>query len=346
MAHTRTIVLVTVIIVVIAAAVYFFATIPEVISVSPVAGGEGVEADSVLIIRFDRPVRRTLLEYSLFPEVHGEWQFEGPLLKNHLFRTLVFRPAVGFVPETEYQILVRKIAPFLALGVPREKEFLSYFKTRGVSPAEAATLPREALQAPEAKGPQITLLDIPIDWQDDPLSCEAASLKMALGGKGVMVSEDDIMAEIGYDPTPRKGNVWGDPFEAFVGSIMGSMCTTGYGVYAPAVADAADRWSEANAEMHMTLSGLVEELSLGNPVIVWGTLPVKTLHDCSWVSPAGKPIKAFKETHVRLAVGFVGDPENPEKIILNDPLAGRLYWPTAYFLENWKRFDNSAVVVR
>ena len=89
-----------------------------------------------------------------------------------------------------------------------------------------------------------------------------------------------------------------------------------------------------------------KEIESGNPVVVWGTMPVNNLSDCSWFTTEGKYIKAFRETHVRLAVGFVGDSENPSKIILNDPLSGRLYWDTSYFLTNWSAFDYSGVVVR
>ena len=81
-------------------------------------------------------------------------------------------------------------------------------------------------------------------------------------------------------------------------------------------------------------------------MIVWGTLPVPYIHDCSWYTPGGKYIKAIREDHVRLVVGFIGKPENPLKIILNDPLSGRLYWTTSYFLTNWRAFGYSGVVIK
>ena len=196
---------------------------------------------------------------------------------------------------------------------------------------------------PGGKG---ALLDIALDWQDHPLSCEAASLKMALAGKGIKITEGEIMEEIGFDPTLHEQSIWGDPYRAFVGDIDGKMCSTGYGVYWEPTAEAALKWRPAEFFSDWSLDNLIREIKSGNPVVVWGKLDVEQLTDCSWFTSEGKYIKAYKETHVRLVVGFTGPAENPENIIINDPLAGRLYWPTSYFLENWKVFGNWILGVR
>ena len=159
---------------------------------------------------------------------------------------------------------------------------------------------------------------------------------MALAGKGVYISEDDIMKEIGYDPTPHRDGIWGDPYKGFVGNINGKICATGYGVYWTRVAKAANKWRGAESFSGWKLTDLTREIALGNPVIFWGTLPVKEIHDCSWHTPEGKYIKAVREDHVRVIVGFIGSVDNPLKIIINDPLAGRLYWSSSYFLTNWR----------
>lgn len=161
---------------------------------------------------------------------------------------------------------------------------------------------------------------------------------MALNGKGIYVTEEDIMRKIGYDLTPHKGDIWGDPSQAYIGDIDGKICNTGYGVYWEPVAKAANFWREAEAFSGWNLEDLIKEIEFGNPVIFWGTLPTGTLTDCSWYTPDGKYIKAYQQTHVRLVIGFIGDPENPSKIIINDPLSGRLYWDTSFFLTNWSNF--------
>ena len=297
--------------------------------------------DSQVIIKFNKPVKRQEIRHIITPEVLGEWSFENSLVKNHLFRTLIFTPAIGFKPDTEYRVDLENIVNTFRMGGVGNFSF-SFKTIRDVNDSDVGHPSFESI--PE---PKVTLIDIPIDWQDYPLSCEAASLKMAMHAKGVYISEDEIMQKIGYDTTPHLGNFWGDPDKAFVGNIYGEICKTGYGVYWDPVAKAANYWRNAEAFSNWTLEQLIKEIELGNPVVFWGVLPGKELTDCSWwYAKEGKRIKAFKEDHVRLVVGFIGEPENPSKIIINDPLSGRLYWDTEDFLNNWGIFENSGVVVR
>lgn len=333
--------------------IYLFILPPRVMSISPFNQTQDVDLDSFLIIKFDKPVKRQILKHFIVPETHGEWKFEDPLIKNHLFRTLVFTPAVGLEQNTQYQVKIENVISPLRIGLANSFSFS--FKTQAISSEKISqdkTQPEKSIGSqPETSSlaqtePKITFLNIALDWQDHPLSCEAASLKMALVSKGVYVSENDIMGKIGYDLTPHQGDVWGEPNKAYVGNIGGKMCDTGYGVHWEPAAKAANTWREAESFSGWNLENLIKEIELGNPVIVWGTLPVGTLHDCFWYTPEGRHIKTFQETHVRLVVGFIGEVENPSKIILNDPLTGRLYWSTSYFLTNWKAFGYSGVVVR
>jgi uncharacterized protein YvpB len=315
---------------------YFFILPPRVISVVPSNGNDSVALNSSLIIKFNRPIERRELQHSITPEAYGEWKFEDSLIENHLFRTTVFTPAVDLEPNTQYHVELEGISNPLGIGLSNEFSF--GFKTQ------------EKIEIVKPIGfeeePKITLLDIPLDWQDYSLSCEAASLKMALAFKKVGVSEDEIMRKIGYDLTPRKDDIWGDPYQVYVGDIKGKICETGYGVYWEPVAKAASNWREAESFSNWGIEELIRELQSSNPVVFWGTLPDKALNDCSWHTSEGKYVKAFKEAHVRLIVGFISENGNPSKIIINDPLSGRLYWPVSYFLTNWEAFDYSGVVIR
>ena len=312
---------------------------PRVISVSPANSSQDISLNAELIINFDKPLNRRQIQHTISPEILGEWKFENPLVKNHLFKTLVFKPAVNFEPNTNYQVKLENIKGF---SLAKNNYFSFIFKTKENEQNQVLATTTNS----SSSEPEITLIDAPLYWQKYRLSCEAASLRMALAAKEVYISEDDIMGEIGYDATPHKNNVWGDPYSAYVGDINGKICDTGYGVYWEPVAKAANNWIEAEAFSGWDLQKLTDEIKSGNPVIMWGTLPVDALHDCSWQTPQGKDIKTFKETHVRLVVGFIGDENNPEKIILNDPLSGKLYWDTSYFLKNWETFNYSGVVVR
>lgn len=210
---------------------YFFILPPKVIKIIPAENSENVSLNSEIIINFDKPVKRQELEHIITPEAFGEWKYENSLIKNHFYRTLVFVPAIDFQPDAQYWVELKNIISPLGLGF--SNSFFFTFTTEKISKEE--DLEKENKSNPDESNnsemnssedkpePKIALLDIPIDWQDYPLSCEAASLKMALGYKKVFVSEDEIMEKIGYDLTPRKGNIWGDPYKTYVGKIDGKI---------------------------------------------------------------------------------------------------------------------------
>ncbi|MFC1789695.1 C39 family peptidase [Patescibacteria group bacterium] len=309
---------------------------------SPENTAQNIPINSQVIISFDKPVERQSILHEISPETPGEWNFENPLIKNHLYRNLAFTPVINFQPETNYEVNLQNIKGF---GFGESTSFSFSFKTDTETKTETLVTLIEN-ENPTTSLSEITLIDTPFYWQKSKLSCEAASLRMALATKGIYVSEDEIMKEIGYDPTGRKGNVWGNPYEHFIGDINGKICETGYGVYWEPVERAAKKWREARAISGWNLPDLIKELESGNPIIFWGVLPTGILTDCSWYTEEGKYIKAWKEDHVRTIVGFIGSSDNPSKIIIHDPLSGTLYWPTDFFMDNWKAFEYSAVVIR
>jgi uncharacterized protein YvpB len=311
---------------------------PKVVNILPQNDQQNIAADSEIIVNFDKPVARQEISFTILPEVLGQWEFKDPMIENHLFKTSIFSPAVAFEPNTDYQVQINNIQ---GIAGSKSNSFSLAFSTEkkenGLSAQNSTTTTSQATT---------TLVKTVFHWQQHNLSCEAASLKMALSAKDVTVSENEIMNKIGFDSTPHQNGIWGDPDLAFVGNIDGKMCSTGYGVHWNPMAKAAQNWRPAEAFSNWTLPQLINELSLGNPVVMWGTLPLGTIHDYFWYTLTGKQIKTYRETHVRLIVGFVGPAENPTKIIMNDPLAGKLYWDTAYFLKNWQSFNFSGVVVR
>jgi uncharacterized protein YvpB len=313
---------------------------PKIINSSPENAAQNVSTNYKIIINFNKPINGPALEYSISPQVSGNWKFENPFIDGRFFKTLVFEPAADFSGGTNYKVEIRGIKGFLGI---KNNSFSLDFKTiENPNPAQFLVIKNYATSTQATT----TLIKTFFEWQKYNLSCEAASLKMALSAKGITVSEDEIMDKIGFDPTPHENGVWGDPNIAFVGDINGRMCDTGYGVHWEPVAKAANNWREAEAFSGWNLKKLIDEIQRQNPVIFWGIVPVNNVEYCSWQTPQGKHIKIYKETHVRLVVGFVGDPENPEKIIIEDPLYGKIYWKTDYFLKNWGSFNFSGVVVR
>ncbi|MFA6525135.1 MAG: Ig-like domain-containing protein [Patescibacteria group bacterium] len=296
---------------------YKFTTIGEirVTRTSPHDSATGVGTNSSLQITFDQEVDHVSAEahIALEPSVSLTFRWEG--------NTVNAQPTAPFQNNSTYKLNIKNgIVSVHGLNLTKD---LSYSFTTE---------------------PEVVKLAIASDLQDLPLSCEAAALKMALAGKGISVSENDIMAYVGYDTTPHSGATWGDPYEAFVGNIRGRQNTTGYGVYWGPIARAANHWRPAEAFTGWTVTQITEEISKGNAIVVWGVYG--SGYEDSWHTPAGKYIYAWKGEHARTVIGYVGSKENPSQIILNDTYAGQIYWTRARFEQDWSIFGNAGVVVR
>lgn len=188
-------------------------------------------------------------------------------------------------------------------------------------------------------------LAVPYHQQEHPLSCEIASLLMALDYKGIKVTESELIQQLPIsDPGPRhQNNTWGDPNIGFVGNINGTMPDTGYGVYEQPIYDLASKYRSAKIIANGTLSDLITELTNGNPVVVWGTV-VGRNKNISWKTPEGKVIAAQLDEHARTLIGFTGKSDNPQLLILLDPIYGEVRLTVKNFLKNWALLDKKAVV--
>ena len=196
-----------------------------------------------------------------------------------------------------------------------------------------------------------TYLTVPFLKQKYSLSCEIASLRMALAYKGKLLDEDFLISQLPFDTIDpisvdkvTGARVWGDPYKGFVGIINGKMPVTGYGVYDKPIYDIAKLYGEAELLENATLRDIIREILLGNPVVVWGSLTDGK--DISWVTPEGKEIKAIAGEHARVLVGFYGDPEQPTEILLVDPVYGHIRMSTEKFLKDWSHLGNMGVVIR
>lgn len=196
-----------------------------------------------------------------------------------------------------------------------------------------------------AKSKSAVNLAVPYHHQQHNLSCEAASLLMALQYRGVNVTENELIAQLPTsDPGPRNsGNIWGDPELGFVGNINGSMPNTGYGVYEQPIYNLALKYRPAKIIASGTVADLATELSNGNPVVIWGVIGKG--RDISWQTSAGLAIKAQMNEHARTLIGFTGTSDNPQLMILLDPIFGEIRMNIADFLANWAKMNNRAVVI-
>ncbi len=199
--------------------------------------------------------------------------------------------------------------------------------------------------APDDK---LVKLNIAFDPQDHSLSCEVATLKMALAYRGIVITEAELNQRIGVDNTPKtKENgqlIWGDPYKAFVGNINGSMFVDGYGVYPPAIAKAASDYRTVEAFENWDVVDIVRELNNDNPVIIWGYLG--SGKKLSWKTPEGKTIPAVTYEHTFLVIGFKGDQLKPDGFYVIDPIYGKEYLSRGDFLKKWDALGRMGVVVR
>ena len=188
-------------------------------------------------------------------------------------------------------------------------------------------------------------LAVPYHRQEHALSCEVASLLMALKYRGVDVTENQLIQQLPVSDAGSRNqdNTWGDPNLGFVGNINGSMPNTGYGVYEQPLYDLTLKYRNAKIINNATPNDLLKELINGNPIVVWGV--VGAGRNIAWETPEGKVINAKMDEHARTLIGYTGNSDNPQLMILLDPIYGEIRLSAKSFLANWTILDNRALVI-
>ncbi len=205
------------------------------------------------------------------------------------------------------------------------------------------------------------VLSVPLFEQIYPLSCEAASLEMALAYKGVIKNQDDIIKEIPQALPFQKQKqtsgqyIWGDPSLGFVGDVrgwffnsLGTLGATGWGADKEPVLSVAQKYRpNSEATTQNTIASITHEIDSNNPVIVWTAslddLPHETL--LTYQSPSGKTIP-FIPTHVNVIVGYKTKINGEMILLVNDPEYGRLEISQSLFEKEWSMYHHDMLVVR
>lgn len=190
-----------------------------------------------------------------------------------------------------------------------------------------------------------TTVQLPIAFhrQEHSLSCEVATLKMALSAFDINVPESELLRYLPFDSTAKGGGVWGDPNKGFVGDIDGKMLVDGYGVYWDPIARLGLRWKRTEVLRGASATDVAEHLESGRPVIIWGYFG--RLKTYTWKSATGAPVNAVNGEHTRIVTGFSGEVDNPTSFSLIDPIFGPMSWSTKEFMNNWGSLGRNAVVV-
>jgi uncharacterized protein YvpB len=193
-------------------------------------------------------------------------------------------------------------------------------------------------------------LPVPFNRQVYPLSCEAASLQMALAYQGIGASQGRILETIGIDYrapyTDSAGRFrWGNPYTSFVGSPYGDEASlTGYGTYHSAIARAA---SSLGGRVLRSGEGISPEevysaIIDGHPVVAWVAIdwrrhaPTNYLtFDGSWVQ-FGAPYE-----HAVTVAGV-----NETSVLVNNPLSGPQWVSKGTFEAAYATFGYMAVILQ
>ena len=200
--------------------------------------------------------------------------------------------------------------------------------------------------------PTSTLLGVPWHSQKYPLSCEAAALQMILEYRGYSHSQDEIMAVFGGDNSPPQfdgsGHLvrWGDPYNAFVGSVNGSMRNyTGYGIKFPPAQRAATQLGPGarRAGEGIAPSDLYADVLMGHPAMVWIAADYATHGMSHYTAYDGRAITwGWWFEHVVPLVGVTDD----SVAILDELRSPAPIWMSkAQFEATWAQFGNMAVVL-
>lgn len=275
--------------------------------------GSNVALNSTVGFTFDQPVDHASAQahFSISPTVAGTFSWSG--------QTMSFHPS-GLGYQTAY---TASLTPGIigTFGLPSNKTFNNVFTTTY----------------------QVTKLAVPYYHQGFGLSCEEAALRMALAFRGIFASEMDIASRAGYNPRPRDTgtNTWDNPYQMFVGDINGAQNTTGYGVYAPPIAAAAQSYGRgATASAGVSSGYIAQQIINGNPVVAWGY--VHTPHTDSWNIPGGGTVAAYTGEHARTIYGVAGSPSNVVGFYIHDPIYGDLYWTAGQLMANMNAFGNTS----
>jgi uncharacterized protein YvpB len=286
----------------------------KVAQFAPTDGWFAVGIANQIKTTFDQEVDKKSAEskFSISPQVPGTFSWDS--------NTMIFTPSQDFIFSTKYKVTIASGVKSIR-GLDANKNFEMSFTTQE----------------------QTVKLAVPAYLQQHALSCEIAALRMALAYKGHLLSEETLLEQIGVDPTPHSGNIWGNPHNAFVGNVDGRQMVDGYGVYWNPIARVARMYGSATEFQGWGITQLTQALSEGNAVVIWtyssGGWPT------SWNTPDGQNIFAYRDEHAVTAVGYVGPANNPSQLIINDPLTGQVYWQRAFFDKKWASFSNAGVVV-
>ncbi|MCW7940698.1 hypothetical protein AAW14_01290 [Streptomyces hygroscopicus] len=202
--------------------------------------------------------------------------------------------------------------------------------------------------SPSASHSTARASEVPLYGMQLNNTCEAASLRMVLGARGIRTGDQAILKQFGIDRTHyqfgRSGALSGNPFRSFVGDPNGSQkAGTGFGVYYPPVAAAARSFglNVLAAGQGVSLDQLRSQVSQGHPAIVWVDYFWRRAATTSYTAYDGARIPyAGPAEHAVVVTAYSGS-----TVTVNDPARGKHVIPLGRFTDAYAAYGNMAVVL-
>ncbi len=301
--------------------IYTFRTLGavDILDVSPLHDSNNVPVTTSIDFTFNQPVIHSSLLTLL--QIDPATPFETSWTDT----TVHITPLRDLLYDTIYTI---KIAPGIQSigGIDSQKPISVSFRT----------------------APFVFTLPIPFFRQQQMFTCYTTAVKMALSYYGVSdIDEVGFIDKIGRQSVRRDfiSNTWGDPNQGVVGTYDGSG-EGGYGTHWDPVARAVRTYRPTDVYRRWNIPDLLLEVQNGHPVIVWWVNALWPVKDISWNLPDGTRVYAVNGMHTSVITGWQGNRTNPDKIIVHDPALGKRSLTQKQFLDLWKWFDNTALVIR
>ena len=201
---------------------------------------------------------------------------------------------------------------------------------------------------PPTGGSEGRILNVPWYHQALELSCEEASLRMALAFQGIATTDQAILDLVGVDGTPAEVGTqglirWGDPYVKFVGNPAGSeVSLTGYGVYYPPIVRAAQSLGATVGQNGEGISPATVYAAVlaGHPVETWVTYKWVLRQRSDYTAFDGRRIPyAGPIEHAVLLVGVRGD-----SVLVNNPWDGPQWVSKSTFEAAFATYNQMAIV--
>ena len=202
---------------------------------------------------------------------------------------------------------------------------------------------------------------VPFFKQVYSLSCEAASLQMALAYYGVNPGQDAILfGQIGVDSTQphyESGTlVWGNPYNSFVGNYNGyenadSGTASGYGTYWPTIARAANHFLPGSVDVARGQAGegispdtIFAAAHNRQPVVAWVAFayrPHEMQYMRAWDGSNDHIMYGAPWEHAVTISGWA-----PGYLLINNPHSHPEWIDAGTFEAAYGMFNNMAVILR